>query len=54
MVIGICALGNGLDPQGVCEKLSVVDMCSLGYAHPQTQIDPVTNGLPDLEEGHMS
>ena len=44
----------GLIPKECVKVLSVVDMCGLGYAHPQTQIDPVTNRLPDLEEGHVS
>ena len=44
----------GLIPKERVKALSVVDTCGLRYACPQTQIDPVTNGLPDLEEGHMS
>ena len=41
-------------PEECVRMLSVVDMHGLGYAHPQTQIDSVTNGQIDLEEGHVS
>ena len=41
----------GLIPKECVKMLSVVDMCGLGYTHPQAQIDLMTNGLPDLEEG---
>ena len=44
----------GLIPEECLKMLSVVDKCGLGYAHPQTQIDPMTNGPPDLEEGYVS
>ena len=44
----------GLIPKECVKMLSVVDTCGLGYAHPQTQIDLMTNGLPDLEERHVS
>ena len=44
----------GFIPKECVKILSVVDTCGLGYTHPQTQIDPMTNGLPDLEEGHVS
>ena len=36
------------------KMLEVVDMCGLGYACPQTQLDLVTPESPDLEEGHVS
>ena len=51
---GYTPLEAGLIPKECVKALSVVDMCGLGYAHPQTWMDPVTNGLPDLEEGHVS
>ena len=41
-------------PKENMRMLEVVDMCGLGYAHPQTQQDLVTPELPDLEEGHVS
>ena len=41
-------------PKENVKMLEVVDMCGLGYAHPQTQPDLVTPELPDLEEGHVS
>ena len=44
----------GLIPEECVKMLSVVDMCGLGYTHLQAQMDPMTNGLHDLEEGHMS
>ena len=43
-----------LVPKENMKMLEVVDMHGLGYAHPQTQPDPVTPKLPDLEEGHVS
>ena len=43
-----------LVPEENMKMLEVVDMCGLGYAHPQTQPDLVTPELPDLEEGHVS
>ena len=42
-----------LVPKVNVKMLEVVDMCGLGYAHPQTQPDLVTCELPDLEEGHV-
>ena len=44
----------GLIPEGCVKALSVVDTCGLGYAHPQTWHDLVTNELPDQEEGHVN
>ena len=44
----------GLIPKECVKMLSVVDTHGLGYAHLQTQLDPITNGLSDLEEGHVS
>ena len=41
-------------PEENMRMLEVVDMCGLGYAHPQTQQDLVIPELPDLEEGHVS
>ena len=41
-------------PEECVRTLSVVDTCGLGYTHPQTWIDSVTNGQIDLEEGHVS
>ena len=41
-------------PKECVRMLSVVDIHGLGYAHPQTQIDSVTDGQIDLEEGHVS
>ena len=52
--LGYTPLEVGLIPKECVKALSVVDMCGLGYAHPQTQMDLVTNRLPDLEEEHMS
>ena len=52
--LGYMPLEVGLVPRECVKTLSVVDMCGPGYACLQTQIDPVTNGLPDLEEGHVS
>ena len=43
-----------LVPEEDMKMLEVVDMCGLGYACPQTQLDLVTPELPDLEEGHVS
>ena len=43
-----------LVPKENVRMLEVVDTHGLGYAHPQTQPDPVTPKLPDLEEGHVS
>ena len=47
-----------MPPQSWTEEdvkmLEAVDTHGLGYAHPQTQLDLVTPGLPDLEEGHVS
>ena len=37
----------GLIPEECVKALSVVDMCGLGYGHPQTWHDLVTNKLPD-------
>ena len=52
--LGYAPLEVGLIPEECAKALSVVDTCGLGYTHPQTQMEPVTNGLPDLEEGHMT
>ena len=52
--LGYVPLEVDLIPEECVKALSVGDMCVLGYTHPQTQMDLVTNGLPDLEEGHMS
>ena len=43
-----------LVPKEDVKMLEVVDTRGLGYARPQTQLDPVTPELPDLEEGHVS
>ena len=45
---------SDLVPEEDVKMLEVVDMCGLGYACPQTQLDLVTPELPDLEEGHVS
>ena len=45
---------SDLVPEEDMKMLDVVDMHSLGYTHPQTQLDLVTPKLPDLEEGHVS
>ena len=41
-------------PEECVRMLSVVDMRGLGYDHPQTRIDSMTNRQIDLEEGHVS
>ena len=52
--LGYASLEVGLIPEECVKVLSVVDTCGLGYTHQQTWVDLVTDGLPDLEEGHMS
>ena len=53
--LGYAPSEAGLIPNECVKALSVCDhMCGLGYTCLQTQIDPVTNGQPDLEEGHVS
>ena len=54
MVIRLCTLRSGLDPEGVCEGIISGRYTWSVVCSPQTQMDLVTNGLPDLEEGHMS
>ena len=51
--LGYAPLEVGLIPEECVKALSVVDTNGLGYACSQTQMDPVTNGLHDLEEGHV-
>ena len=51
---GYTPLEVGLIPKECVKVLSVVDTCGLRYACPQTWMDPLTNELPDLEEGHVS
>ena len=51
---GYAPLEADIVPKENMKMLEVVDMCGLGYAHPQTQADLVTPELPDLEEGYVS
>ena len=51
---GYAPLEVDLVPKENVKMLEIVDMCGLGYACPQTQLDLVTPELPDLEEGHVS
>ena len=51
---GYAPLAVDFIPKGCVRTLSVVDMHGIGYMHPQTQIDSVTDGQIDPGEGPVS